>query len=231
MSELLFPGRVIHHRPPLDETLLEKAKSISASLFSDAMNRLGAMNGSIRSLLPHARFAGRAFTVEDAEGGNTMSHIALEMLSPGDVLVIDAKGAASRSCWGGLQMLAAKNRSVAGVVVNGMVRDLEAMRELGVPLFALGTAQGGPLKGWGGNINTPVAVGGVVVSPGDLVAADENGVVVIPNQLVETILPIAQRRADLEATWLQKITAGQSTMDAIGLREKFRSLPIEEVRE
>lgn len=222
----MLPGRVRRAVERPAPEVVEQLKEFPASVVSDCLNRLGAMDGRIKSLLPGSRFCGSAITVEEVEGGNLMSHVALELIMPGDVLVIDAKGSTTRSCWGGLQTLMAQLKGAVALVINGYIRDQDEIVNLGMPVFALGSAPGGPLKGWSGNVNLPIACGGVVVNPGDVVMGDDDGVVVVPKEQAAQLPPLCRARLEMEQGWYQKIKAGESTLDAVGLRKKVKELGV-----
>ena len=182
---------------------------------------MGTMDGLIRPLLPGRGFCGPAITVEEVEGGNLMSHAALELVQPGDVLVIDAKGITTRACWGAVQTAAAQRLGLAAVVVNGVVRDRADTATRALPIYALGTSPGGPLKGWGGNVNLPIACGGVAVCPGDVVVGDDDGVVVVSRDLAGELAELCAARQTLEQGWTERVEAGASTVDAVGLRDSL----------
>lgn len=223
----MIPGRVrrTFQRPP--RAIIEKLAKYPVSLISDCLNRFGSMNSSVHALIPDRPFCGPAFTVEEVEGGNLMSHAALEFIQPGDVLVIDAKGVTTRSCWGGIQTLMAKARKVAAIVIYGAIRDLSEVKELDLPVYALGASPGGPLKGWSGSINCPVACGGVVVNPGDIVAGDNDGVVVVPRELAERLPAVCEKRRQQEEEWIARVKNGESTLQILNLTAKLKSLGIE----
>lgn len=208
-------------RPP--EHLLDKLQIYPTTIVSDCLNRLGCMRG-LQRFGSAAKMCGPAITVEEAEGGNLMSHVALELLKEGDVLVVDAKAITSRACLGGLQVRSAANNGAAGIVVDGAIRD--ANSDLRIPIFARDISPAGPLKGWGGNINFPIACCGVVVRPGDIVVGDPDGVVVVPQERIEDLLPACHDRTCLECCWAEDIQIGASTLDAVGLRDNLAALSI-----
>lgn len=216
---LMVPGIVKRAIKRPDRSLVEELSRYPVSILSDCLNRMGAVDGAIFPLQRGLRCCGPAVTVDEVEAGNLMSHIALELLQPGDVLVIDAKGVTTRACFGGLQLHMAKMQGAAGVVIDGAYRDYEAIGETGVPVFARGTSPGGPLKGWSGNINMPMAVGGIPVNPGDIVAGDSDGVAVIPQDMAKEVAAAASQRLKLEEGWFKAIKEGQATLDAVGLRD------------
>jgi regulator of RNase E activity RraA len=223
----MIPGRVRRTFPRPVPTVVEELKKYSTSIVSDCMNRMGIMDTAIHALVRRHPFCGPALTVEEVEGGNLMSHVALELIQPGDVLVIDAKGATTRSCWGGLQTLMAKERGVTAIVVYGTIRDYNDVVKLSMPVYALGTSSGGPLKSWGGNINYPIACAGVVVNPGDIVMGDDDGVIVVPRDLAERLLPYCERREAIEQEWFKKVRKGEATLDVVGLRAKLQGFGLE----
>jgi regulator of RNase E activity RraA len=121
----------------------------------------------------------------------------------------------------------AKERKVAGIVIFGAIRDLAAVKELDVPVYALGVSAGGPLKGWGGNINYPIACGGAVVNPGDIVAGDDDGIVVIPQELASELSGFCKRRKAQEEEWIARVKQGESTLEILNLNTKLKSLGVE----
>lgn len=222
----MIGGRVRRRIERPDPAVIAALAPFPSGLISDCLNRMGAMDGAIRSLVAGRRCCGPAVTVEEVEGGNMMSHAALELLEPGDVLVIAGRGVTSRAAWGGVQSLAAERRGAVAVVIDGSVRDVGDLAALEIALFARGTAPGGPLKGWGGNVNQPIAVGGTVVQPGDLVCGDDDGVVVVPRALAPELPELCAARAAMEAEWIARVESGALSLDAVGLRETRDALPI-----
>lgn len=222
----MIAGRVrstIERADPRDIAALAE---FPTGLVSDCLNRMGAMDGRIRPIAAARPFCGSAVTVEEVEGGNLMSHAALELVRGGDVLVIDAKGITTRASWGAVQSQAAARLGVAAVVVNGVVRDRAEIVAGALPVYALGACAAGPLKSWGGNVNLPIACGGVAVCPGDAVLGDDDGVVVVARELVAQLPALCAQRQEMEQTWTARVADGQSTLDAVGLRRTLESQQI-----
>ena len=144
-----------------------------------------------------AALSGPALTVWVRAGDNARIHEAIALAEPGDVLVIAAQGALTHAVFGELMALACLSRGVAGVVVDGAVRDAAALADLRFPAFARGACASGPLKDGTGEVGFPIACGGVVCSPGDLVRADGDGVVIVPAGDALTVL----RQAELIEAW------------------------------
>lgn len=155
---------------------------------SDALNRLYAVDREIRCLTPATPcLAGPACTVKVFPGDNLMVHKVLDVATPGDVVVIDAGSSPMNAVLGDIICTKAKHRGIAGFVVDGMVRDLSGIAEVGMPVFARGTTPVGPLHRGPGEINYPVACGGVVTNPGDIIIADLDGIVVVPANIAEEL--------------------------------------------
>ena len=200
-----------------DPSLVQRARCLPTAVISDSMNRLQAMDAGIRSLAPGRRLCGPAFTVQSVEACNQAAHEALGLVQRGDVLVIAARGGTMAAVWGHLMTVAARNAGLAGVVIDGCVRDAADNAKDPLPIFSRGTCPAGPHKGWPGNLNVPVACGGVAVLPGDLVIGDDDGVVVIPAKRIVEVLDGAEARAEAEKRWFEQVEQGASTAEAIGL--------------
>lgn len=175
-----------------------RLERLTTSDLSDAMDRMGVVNSSIRSLWKGARFQGVAVTVWTRAGDNLFVHSALDLLRPGSVLVVNGEGDDTRALLGDRMATKALRRGAVGVVVDGAVRDRDALEILGLPVFARAVTPAGPYKHGPGQLNVPIAVGGVVVQPGDIVCGDGDGVVVVPPERLGEVIALAETMADLE---------------------------------
>jgi len=146
-------------------------------------------------------------------GDNLMVHKALDVASPGDIVIIDAHGSSMNAVLGDLVSTKAKHRSIAGFIVDGFVRDLPAILELDFPVFARGATPIGPLHRGPGEINYPICCGGVVVNPGDLVVADAAGIVIIPQEIAREILQRLTAQRTSMAAYLAGVKRGQFSND------------------
>ncbi|WP_067180092.1 4-carboxy-4-hydroxy-2-oxoadipate aldolase/oxaloacetate decarboxylase [Microtetraspora niveoalba] len=164
-----------------------------------------------------ARLAGWALPVQAAAGDNLPLHWALEEAEPGDVLVVDA-GGAPFGYWGEVLAVAAQARGVVGLVIDGGVRDTDRMRAIGFPAFSTSVAIRGTGKEWPGTVGSPVIMRGRVVNRGDLVVADEDGIVVLPSASVDDVVAAARRRAAKEDAYMARLRDGELTLDLYGLR-------------
>jgi len=194
MSQAAALPDVIRDFERVDATTVREASQYASSILADVAGRRGALNGRIAALAPSMRFAGPAVTVDVRPGDNLMIHAALALVKPGDVIVVDGKGDLGAALMGEIMCQQAVALGVAGVVIDGAVRDSEALRELGLPMFAAGLNPNGPTKAVSGRLNHPVSVGGVTVRPGDLVVGDADGVTVVEREKAASLLPLAAQK-------------------------------------
>lgn len=176
---------------------------------SDGLNKLYTMDCGIRQMFPSCKMAGPAVTVKVRAGDNFMLHKAISLVKPGDVLVVETQGCNAYAVCGDLMVSCMDKLGVAGLVVDGTVRDIETLREIGMPVFARGTVCGAGDKDGPGEVNFPIACGGVVVNPGDLILGDENGIVVIPKDDIEEAIAGADKKLEQEAKRREGIAAGE----------------------
>ncbi len=178
---------------------------------SDALGREGALGADFRPVWPGARFVGEAVTVRTF--GTDLSAVfeALELAPPGAALVIDSHGVRHTAYWGERTTLTALARGLAGSVIDGACRDVNAVTRLGYPVFSTGVTPNAGLPGGRGRVNVPVQVGGVPVSPGDLVIGDENGVVIVPRDRAAATLARVRELLAAEEAALTQAATGAAT--------------------
>lgn len=191
--------------------LVKKGSQFAPSIFSDVNDRRGAMHGRISALRPSMKLAGPALTVEVRPGDNLMIHAAISLAKPGDILVIDGKGDQTAALMGTIMITACQQLGIAGVVIDGAVRDSNELAEMNYPVFSVGTNPNGPTKNVPGRIGHPISIGGVTVRPGDFIVADCDGVVAIEKDKLESLLPLAQKKVDDEASRIAAIKTGKTT--------------------
>lgn len=188
----------------------------SATAFEAAGAR-GMVAPTIRALWPGARVAGPARCVRGAAGDNLALHRALAVARPGEVLVASVDGDVLHGAWGEVMTEAALARGVAGLVLDGAVRDTAAIARLGFPVFAAGVAVGSCAKRALGTVGEPVELGGVGVAPGDVVVADDDGVVVIEAGRLRATLAAAEARSERERRLIEALRDGKTTLELLGL--------------
>jgi len=190
--------------------LVAQAATFQPAIFADVAGRRGAMHGRITALRPTMKLAGPALTVEVRPGDNLMIHAAMSLAKPGDVLVIDGKGDQTSALMGTIMMTACRQLGIAGVVIDGAVRDSLEIEEMDFPVFSVGTNPNGPTKNIGGRIGHPVSCGGVTVNAGDFVIADADGVVVIERNKLASLIGPAQKKVEDEAKRIAQIKQGNT---------------------
>ena len=175
---------------------------------SDTLNRLYTMTSVIHNQINDMSIAGPACTVKIFPGDNLMVHKALDIAQPGDIIVVDAGSSTMNAIIGDMIAAKAKHRKIEGFVIDGLVRDLPAMQEVGLPVLARGVTPIGPLHRGPGEINFPVSCGGIVVVPGDLIVGDRSGVVVVPQVYAEDALERLRARRDALMQYVQNVRKG-----------------------
>jgi RraA family protein len=203
--------------PQAAPELVEGFKALSTSIISDALDRMPGAKG-LRPFHRGGTMAGTAVTVMTAAGDNAAIHEALSMVRPGDVLVIDAGGDLDRALIGELLSAIAISRGVAGIVLDGAVRDTDILAASDLPVFAKGVNLRGPFKNGPGRINVPVSIGGMVVSPGDVVVGDSDGVIAFSQDIAADLLVAAEKQEAFEAGILRSILDG-TYVGAYALKE------------
>lgn len=178
-----------------DADLLAELGTYGPALVSDAMERFGSLVGEIAAQWPTAAVAGNAFTVWTREGDNLGIHQALDVAAPGDVLMVNGNGCVHRALIGEMIGIKAKARGIAGFVIDGAVRDITALRSMGMPVFARVAVPAGPFKYGPYRLLQNTAVGGVSVAPGDAVLADRDGVTVVARADVAAVVARARQIA------------------------------------
>ena len=186
-----------------DQQVLQRFREHSVANLGDALDRLNIVDGGISPVWHGAKAVGTALPVLTVAGDNKAVIAALDHIRPGDILVINASGYDGRAVIGDNLAQRFDVFGAVGAVVDGYVRDGTIIEKLGVPVFARGLTPAGPFKNGPGTIGEPVALGGVVVNPGDIVVADDDGVIVIPphraDEALTAVEAIVAREADLDA--------------------------------
>ncbi|MBC7224476.1 MAG: RraA family protein [Anaerolineae bacterium] len=200
--------RIVADAPRAPEELVARFRGLGTGPICDALGRFGAMDWRIKPLGPGMRMAGSALTVRTRPCDNIAVYKALEMTQPGDVLVVTTHEFTTASVFGDLVVLLAARRGVAGMVTDGVVRDLEGILEVGLPVFARGCSPNSPYKDGPAEINVPIACGGVLVRPGDIVVGDADGVAVVPLERAEEVLAQVAAIAEKERAVRAEIETG-----------------------
>jgi 4-hydroxy-4-methyl-2-oxoglutarate aldolase len=186
----------------------------------EAAGRTGIVDMPLTQVVPRSRVAGPARTALCAPGDNTMVHALVAHAEPGDVLVLTSTEPAPVAFVGDLLATQAQKRGVAGILVDGAVRDLDELAALGLPIWARFVRAQGATKGVVGELDVPVVVGGARIRSGDLVVLDCDGAVVVAAERVEEVLPFALAREERERVMRQRYLSGELSYDVQGLRQQ-----------
>jgi len=204
------------NRPNLEQS--SRLALLGAATIFEAQGQFGSIDAAVAAVDPSMRLVGPALTVGCGPSDNLMLHAVLEHAQPGDVIVADARGYLGAGAWGDVLTVAAQKMGVAGLILDGAIRDATDIIALGFPVFARGLSIRGTTKTYRGTIGEPVQIGGVRVHTGDIVVGDRDGLVVIPAEQLSRSLELAEARAVKEEQFRQAIAAGATTVELLGLR-------------
>jgi len=202
--------RILRRRRAVDLALARQFMDVPVANVSDCMARMTAGGARMRPMHAGGRMAGPALTVKTRPGDNLMIHAALAIAQPGDVIIVDGKADQTCALIGEIMTSQAAAIGVAGYVIDAAVRDVEALRAMNFPVFSYGYNPAGPTKRIPGRVNHPISIGGITVNPGDLVVGDADGVVVIPQAFVGSLLPLAATKVADERKRLDDIASGRA---------------------
>jgi 4-hydroxy-4-methyl-2-oxoglutarate aldolase len=220
---------VVRKIPRADPAVIAGLAEAGSATVHEAIGRRGYVGADIRPIQPDVRIAGSAVTVSCHPGDNLMIHAAVEMCQDGDVLVVTNTSPSSHGMFGELLGCSVMARGVRGLVLDAGVRDTRELRELGFPVWSRHVSCQGTVKASPGSVNVPVVLGGISVAPGDVVCADDDGVVVVPHAEAEWALAQSRARIAAEDQSRAKLNAGELGVDFYGLRAKLAELGVEYV--
>lgn len=201
--------QILQRQRAVSAPLVQAFQGLPVANISDCMARMVAAGPRLRPMHKGGAMAGPALTVKTRPGDNLMIHKALTMARPGDVIVVDAGGDLTNALFGEIMVATAVKIGVAGVVLNGAVRDSQEIGRGDFPLYAAGVTHRGPYKDGPGEINVPVAFDGMVIHPGDLVVGDADGLLCVPFEEAEAILAATHKKMEAEKQMLADIAAGR----------------------
>jgi 4-hydroxy-4-methyl-2-oxoglutarate aldolase len=197
----------------------EELRRLGTATVYEAAGREGMVDVDFEQVVPGSRAAGPARTVRCGQGDNLMVHAVMERVEPGDVVVLTMPEPEPVALVGELLATQAQGRGAAALLVDASVRDVEELREIGLPVWARWVRVRGADKRTAGSIDEPVEVGGAEIRPGDAVVLDADGVVVVSRERVDEVLVAARDRAEREEEKRAKLSAGSLSYDLDGLRE------------
>ncbi|WP_090956835.1 4-carboxy-4-hydroxy-2-oxoadipate aldolase/oxaloacetate decarboxylase [Arthrobacter sp. ov118] len=199
------------------EAHLRRLLKLGTATVYEAQGQRGSIAAEIRPVDPAMKLIGTALTVDTSPGDNLMLHQAVLMAQPGDVLVVDAKGFTDAGPWGDVLTLAAQRAGIVGLIIDGSVRDSEAIINAGFPVFSRGISIRGTTKVDPGHIGGTINFAGTLVKRGDIIIGDRDGLVVVKSGEVLESLQSAEAREAKEEEYRRRITEGASTAELLGL--------------
>jgi 4-hydroxy-4-methyl-2-oxoglutarate aldolase len=225
---------IICTRIPLPDPALvaEAAKYALADLHESlgaVQGRMALMSSRMRPLLQGRRISGAAVTSYNFPGDNLMIHVALNVAARGQILVLANGGGTQGALWGDVACTFAAHKGIAGVVADGPVRDIDALREMDFPVWATSISPSHPEKRGPGSVNVPIVVDGVLVEPGDVIVADGDGVLAIPQAHLARTLKGARQRAEREIAIRERIKAGESLFEILNMQAAVEGAGIRQV--
>ena len=201
--------RVYPRQKAVDAAVARKFQALPVANASDSMSRMTAAGSRLR---PYGKvkgtMAGPALTVKTRPGDNLLVHKALDMAEEGDVIAVDAGGDLTNAIMGEIMVYIAREKKIAGIVINGAIRDVDEIRGSGLPVYAAGATHRGPYKDGPGEVNVAIAIDGMVIYPGDLILGDADGLLCVPLDEAAAVLAATEAKQAAEQKEIAAIRAG-----------------------
>lgn len=214
-------------RPP--QNLIKETASFETATVHEASGGKGALASDIKPIASRSRVCGPAVTVACRPGDNLMLHKAIYVAEPGDILVATVGEYREAGPWGEIMTLAAQARGIAGLIIDGSVRDSGSITALDFPVFSKSLSIKGTTKDCLGLINHPIHMGGVTIHPGDLILGDADGVVVVARQDLAEVLNKCKLRREKEEKIKEELKKGKSTLELYGFDKILQAKGLKEV--
>ncbi len=207
--------------------IVDQLAPIGTATVHEAIGRRGYLDPEIRPIQQNVKVAGNAVTVLSHPGDNGMIHAAVEVCRPGDMLVVTTTAPSTHGMFGDLLATSLMARGVRGLVMDAGVRDTQDLRDMGFPVWTRHVSCQGTVKSTPGSVNVPIAIDGIIITPGDVICADDDGVVLVERAEAAAALEKSNQRLEKEAGTRTKLEAGELGLDFYGLRDKLTDMGVE----
>jgi 4-hydroxy-4-methyl-2-oxoglutarate aldolase len=214
-------GIAVKHVTRADAASVAELAQYGVATVHEAMGRVGLMAGTMRPIYPGAKVCGTAVTIFAHPGDNWMLHVAAEMLETGDVAVLGTSSENTDGMFGDLLATSFRARGAHGLVIDAGCRDIAELRDMGFPVWSKAVHAKGTVKATVGSVNTPIVCAGALVHPGDVVLADDDGVVIVPKAHAARIAAAAAARETKEAGTRKRLASGELGLDVYGMRDSL----------
>ncbi len=220
-------GTVVRSIPRADPSVIDRLAEAGVATVHEAQGRTGLLDPGVLPRQHGARIAGSAVAALCAPGDNIMLHAAVEVLEPGDILVVALTSPATHGMFGDLLAASVLARGCRGLIIDSAVRDIAELNEMGFPIWSRAVYAQGTVKETAGTVNMPIDFGGVAIQPGDVIVADDDGVVVVDRSSASEVADASMTRIEKEEASRTRLQAGELGLDMYGLRDKLIGLGVE----